>query len=85
MKGKSSAIAQAEQARVVDAIRRLQLEFRRCQMPVEEALAMLAMKLLSLEYAVRYETGNVGNALSKLGKTRARLLKRIHVENQEQP
>jgi hypothetical protein len=81
MKGTSTAESQRDQATVVSTLNRLHGEFRQSQMPVEEALTRLALKLVALEYAVRYDTGNARRALGAVRKVREKFLKCVAAES----
>src|SRR5512142_1225524 len=74
---------QRAHAKVYTAIQQLRDEFHADGLEVEEALAILALELISVEYACRHRPAILGKKLAAVPKARERLLKRREAELEE--
>lgn len=71
---------QRAHARLYTTIRALRDEFQADQLPVEEALAILALELISVEYAARHRPDHLRKRLSAVPRAKDRLMERRAVE-----
>jgi hypothetical protein len=67
---------QRAQAKLYNVIKSLRDEFQVDQLPVEEALAILALELISVEYAARHRPDLLRKKLSAVPRAKDRLLER---------
>jgi len=67
---------QRAHAKLYNAIKDLRDEFQADNLPVEEALAILALELISVEYAARHRPDILRRKLAAVPRAKERLLER---------
>jgi hypothetical protein len=71
---------QRAHARLYNLIESLRDEFQADNLPVEEALAILALELISVDYAARYRPDLLRKKLAAVPRAKDRLLERRAIE-----
>jgi hypothetical protein len=74
---------QRPHAQLYNVLKELRDEFQADNLPVEEALAILALELISVEFAARYRPEHLRRKLAAIPRAKERLMERRKQEMAE--